>query len=110
MIGGTIKDFKDGDTKLGFKVDLGMTGIGNGTIDSADAENATATFGDDTNDADATGEMVGTWSAQTYGPSADETDLLEVKTVHSQLALLESLKSVPIITRLSAHSRQRRNN
>ena len=63
MIGGTITDFKDGGTDLGFEVDLVMAGISDGSIASTDAT-ATATFGDNS----PTG--AGTWNAQTYGPSA----------------------------------------
>ena len=67
MIGGTITDFKEGGTKLGFEVDLGMTEI-NSTINNAVATATFATFGE-TNDADGEDGTEGTWSAKTYGPN-----------------------------------------
>ena len=66
-IEGTITEFKDGGTDLGFEVTLGLNLIGNGEFMDADA---TATFGK-TNDATGTG----TWSAQTYG--INDTDKVE---------------------------------
>ena len=66
MVEGTITEFKDRGTELGFEVTLGLRDIGNGTLTATD-ETASATFGN-SNDANGTG----TWSAQTYGINADE--------------------------------------
>ena len=102
MVEGTITEFKDGGTDLGFEVTLGLRDIGNGTLAATD-ETASATFGN-TNDANGTG----TWSAQTYGINAEEDDADdEENKEHSQVALLESSMLIPHIRRLSAHSRQK---
>ena len=69
---GSITEFMDGDTELGFEVTLGLTPIAiNGSVmgDGSDTGVATATFG---KPGDSTG--MGTWSAQFYGssPAGDE--------------------------------------
>ena len=82
MIEGTITEFKDGGTDLGFEVTLGLRAIGNGTLIDVD-DSATATFGK-TNDATGTG----TWSAQTYGINAetDDSDAVKQRTFPSGIA------------------------
>ena len=68
-IGGTITDFMDGTTNLGFEVTLVRTaittaGITDGTTTAEFSETATSTV------ANGTGE----WSGQFFGPSADTSD------------------------------------
>ena len=70
-IQGSITDIKDGTTDLGFGViTLKRTGIGSdGEIEGAEGTSATANFGETATNTGAKG--TGTWSAQFYGPSAD---------------------------------------
>ena len=72
-IHGTITDFKDDDTDLGFEVTLGRQPMGTGAIASV-ANSATAKFSNTPTNTAATG--MGTWNAQFYGPAAD-TDAME---------------------------------
>ena len=86
MVEGTITEFMDGDTELGFKVILRLSEIGTGTIGGGLANGnglAKATFG---NTDDNTG--TGTWDAQFFGPNADEEALPRVidRTVPSGVA------------------------
>ena len=68
-IGGTITDFMDGATNLGFKVTLERTGITTGGITDG---TAMATFGETATSTAANG--TGDWSGQFFGPSADTSD------------------------------------
>ena len=81
MIEGTITDFMDGDTELGFKVTLERTMIGDGTGISG---MATAEFGKP-GDSMAT---AGTWGAKLFGPSpdADSSQAAKNRTVPSGVA------------------------
>ena len=68
-IGGTITDFMDGATNLGFEVTLGRTeittgGITDGTTTAKFSETATST----------TANGAGVWSGQFFGPSADTSE------------------------------------
>ena len=70
-IKGTITDFMDGDTDLGFEVTLGLTSIGDGTFSGT----TTAIFSDTATSTGSTNADAGTWSGQTYGPAPVTTDL-----------------------------------
>ena len=63
-IHGTISEFRDGDTDLGFEVTLGRSGITQGTGVVDGTGNTTAMFGDN-------GPGTGDWSAQLFGPAVD---------------------------------------
>ena len=85
---GTITEFMDGDTELGFKVKLGLTEIaatGSVTGDGSETGVATATFG---KPGDSEGS--GTWEAQFYGPSPagdeDASDPVKNRTLPSGIA------------------------
>ena len=67
-IRGTITDFMDGDTDLGFEVTLGLQEIGSTGAIASVAGTATAKFSDTPTNTAGTG--MGTWDAQFYGPNA----------------------------------------
>ena len=69
-IGGTITEFKDGDTDLGFEVTLGRTPITSG-LSSFTSSTVTATFGSDHNDTNVT---TGAWSGNFYGANAEDAE------------------------------------
>ena len=66
-IGGTITDFRDGATDLGFEVTLQRTGVGTGEILEA---MTMATFSETATSTAANG--AGTWNGQFYGPNASD--------------------------------------
>ena len=68
-IGGTITDFMDGATNLGFDVTLERTGITTGGITNG---TTMATFGATATSTAANG--TGAWSGEFFGPSADTSD------------------------------------
>ena len=66
MIHGTIKEFKDGDTDLGFDVTLGPNTITSGNSPITSTNMGMTTFND--------GDVTGSWSANFYGPGPDPDD------------------------------------
>ena len=71
-IGGTITDFMDGATDLGFEVTLGRLGIENDGEIIGVADTATAKFSETPTSTTASG--MGQWSGQFYGPAADVSE------------------------------------
>ena len=68
-IRGTITDFMDGDSNLGFEVTLGLQEIADTGAIASIPDSATSKFIDTPTNTAGTG--MGTWDAQFYGPNAD---------------------------------------
>ena len=84
MVEGTITEFMDGDTELGFEVTLSRTAIGdNSNTAQGISGDTSAMFG---NPGDNTG--TGGWTAQFFGANADieATDSVKGRTLPSGIA------------------------